>query len=152
MASSSTVPTTARSTGRLSARCCEGRATHSETTDSAGLVSVFADRSLLTVALMSIADNSIDAQPDGGSIYLEAGRVAGVGSIEFRISDAGPGFSETAGRRIFEPFFTTKGGGTGLGLAIARNVVLGHSGRIQIGSRPGGGASVSIEIPTSAAT
>jgi signal transduction histidine kinase len=63
------------------------------------------------------------------------------------LSDEGPGIDRALRERIFDPYFTTKGTGTGLGLAIAKKIVLQHGGEIQVGERPGGGASFSIVLP-----
>ena len=51
--------------------------------------------------------------------------------------------------RAFEPFYTTRpvGSGAGLGLSSARNIVLAHSGRISIQSRPDAGTRVTIFLP-----
>ncbi|MCK4965077.1 MAG: HAMP domain-containing histidine kinase, partial [Dehalococcoidia bacterium] len=49
----------------------------------------------------------------------------------------------------FDPFFTTKevGKGTGLGLSICYGLVEGHGGHIYAYSKPGKGATFTIEIP-----
>ena len=47
---------------------------------------------------------------------------------------------------IFLPFFTTKAEGTGVGLSLARQVVLAHAARSDVGDREGGGALFRIVI------
>jgi phosphoglycerate-specific signal transduction histidine kinase len=49
----------------------------------------------------------------------------------------------------FEPFFTTRpvGAGAGLGLSTARNIVLAHSGRIELLSEPELGTTVTLFFP-----
>ena len=71
-------------------------------------------------------------------------------TIEIRISDNGPGMTETVKQRLFDPFFTTKpvGQGTGLGLSISYQIIVErHGGSLQCFSTPGEGTEFAIAIP-----
>jgi PAS domain S-box-containing protein len=105
------------------------------------------DRTLLAAALVSLAENAIEAMPDGGDLWIDVSALPQIGVVRFAISDSGPGIPPELHKKIFEPFFTTKSSGTGLGLAIAQGVIRGHEGRIQIGTRSGGGALLSVDVP-----
>jgi signal transduction histidine kinase len=69
--------------------------------------------------------------------------------IRIRIHDDGIGMSQEQLDRAFEPFYTTRpiGAGAGLGLSSARNIILAHSGRIELASKPDAGTTVSIFLP-----
>nr|WP_242040758.1 PAS domain S-box protein [Coleofasciculus sp. FACHB-1120] len=70
--------------------------------------------------------------------------------VAIRVSDNGPGMSESVKSRLFDPFFTTKpvGKGTGLGLSISYQIVVEkHGGTLKCVSQPGQGAEFLIEIP-----
>jgi two-component system sensor histidine kinase HydH len=71
--------------------------------------------------------------------------------VRLVVRDNGEGIAADAFPRIMEPFFTTKPTGTGLGLAIVKRVVEIHNGTLHIGSSPGEGCAVSIELPRSIA-
>ena len=105
------------------------------------------DADLVHTALLNIAENSLDAMPDGGALTLELADLPELGLVEFRISDEGPGISSSQLEEIFKPFFSTKEGGAGLGLSIAKGVIRGHEGRIRIEERAGGGTTVAVELP-----
>jgi signal transduction histidine kinase len=114
------------------------------------LPEVVVDRSLLVAALVSVAENAIDAMAEtGGSLWLEAEEITTLDApaLAFRIGDSGPGIPPDLRSKVFEPFFTTKRAGTGLGLAIARGVIQGHSGSLRIEDRPDGGTLITVEIP-----
>ena len=85
--------------------------------------------------------------PDGGQLELAVKPIADLEFVRLEISDSGSGLAPELCERALEPFFTTKPNGTGLGLAIARGVVQGHRGRIRLDPRPGGGTTVSLELP-----
>lgn len=70
--------------------------------------------------------------------------------VIIRISDNGPGISESFREHIFNPFFTTKpvGTGTGLGLSISWSIVVEkHRGTIDCICTPGSGCEFIIELP-----
>jgi PAS domain S-box-containing protein len=110
------------------------------------LPEVRVDRHRLASALVAIAQNALDAMPEGGTLSLEVVALSEAGVVVFRIADTGPGIPAELRERVFEPFFTTKGGGSGLGLSIAKGIVEGHRGRIRIACPTTGGSSVSVEI------
>ncbi len=64
------------------------------------------------------------------------------------VEDNGPGFPVDAIEHIFDPYVTSKPKGTGLGLAIVKKLVEEHGGRVEASNVEGGGAKMSILIPT----
>jgi signal transduction histidine kinase len=69
--------------------------------------------------------------------------------VVVEIRDNGPGVPRDIAEKVFSPFFTTKPQGSGLGLAIVRKIVDAHDGRIDLSTRPGGGACFRITLPLS---
>ncbi|MGE5471277.1 MAG: sensor histidine kinase [Bacteroidota bacterium] len=99
----------------------------------------------------NIVRNAVQAIEDAGRpgiVRVSSGAVAN--GVEIRIADDGVGMTAEQRERVFEPFFTTRavGAGAGLGLSTARNIVLAHSGRIDLASTPGVGTIVTLFFPT----
>lgn len=69
--------------------------------------------------------------------------------IRATFADDGPGVPEQNIPKIFSPFFTTKevGKGTGLGLSICQGIITEHGGKIWVESKPGEGATFTVELP-----
>ncbi len=107
------------------------------------------DPNRLLQLLQNLLENAVQHSPAGGEVRIQSAPIAleGVGWVELRIEDAGPGFRSEDLPRIFEPFFTRRQGGTGLGLAIVHRIVEEHGGRIEAANRPGGGAVLSVRLP-----
>jgi two-component system sensor histidine kinase KdpD len=97
-------------------------------------------------ALTNILENAVRFSPPETQIIVSAARWHG--GVQVRIADQGPGIPEEQRDRVFEPFVRGQGSsGTGLGLAIARAIVEAHGGKIRIGTNPGGGTAIIIELP-----
>jgi signal transduction histidine kinase len=94
---------------------------------------------------------------NAGQAIADAGRSGEIGvdseadetGIRIRIHDDGIGMTPEQVARAFEPFYTTRpvGSGAGLGLSTARNIVLAHSGRIELVSAPDVGTTVTLFFP-----
>ncbi|NTV14288.1 MAG: DUF3365 domain-containing protein [Desulfobulbaceae bacterium] len=113
-----------------------------------GVVSPYRlDGGLLKQALVNIALNAIQAMPEGGELRVESRESATALRISLR--DTGPGIAAADLDRIFEPFYTTKepGQGSGLGLSVSFSLIKRLEGRIEVESRPGAGATFTIELP-----
>ena len=110
------------------------------------------DTSLMRQTLFNFVQNSIQAMPKGGSIYMStshegAGTDAEHAVIEIR--DTGIGIAEEIQERIYDAYFTTKDatGGIGLGLAISHQIITAHGGKVEVRSKMGMGTAFKISLP-----
>ena len=110
-----------------------------------------ADPDRLTQVLRNLVRNAVAHTEPSGRVAVRAR--AQDGRLTIMISDDGPGIPPDHLERVFERFHridegrAREGGGTGLGLAIARAIVEAHGGRIWAQSPPGGGATITLEVP-----
>ena len=70
--------------------------------------------------------------------------------VVVRVRDSGSGIAAELLPKIFDPGFTTKGVGvgTGLGLSICYRIATAHEGQIEVESKPGGGTTFTLTLPT----
>jgi two-component system, LuxR family, sensor kinase FixL len=116
------------------------------------LPSVRGDRVQLQQVLLNLILNGMDAIDGGGknrSVTIGASS-EGEGSVEFSVTDTGPGLPPDQLERIFDPFFTTKPKGIGIGLSISRDIVEAHGGRLWAENNAGSGARFCFTVPTAA--
>jgi signal transduction histidine kinase len=100
--------------------------------------------------LINLIGNAFDAIKEHGGTTVTVSTSGSEDWVEIRVSDDGPGMSESIQQRIFEPFFTTKptGSGTGLGLSLSYDIVTaGHGGTMTVESTPGEGATFVVTLP-----
>ncbi len=105
----------------------------------------------LNQLFFSLMRNAVLAIQDAGRPGLvRVSSLADDDGIRIAIHDDGIGMTAEQRDKAFQPFYTTRpvGAGAGLGLATARNIVLAHSGRIDLDSTPDVGTTVSIFFPT----
>jgi signal transduction histidine kinase len=89
--------------------------------------------------------NALDAVPPGGTVHVAT--AAAGDSLRITIADDGPGMSQQQLRTAFRRFVSTTPGGTGLGLAIVDRLVTSNGGSAVLSDTPGGGLTVTIELP-----
>lgn len=98
----------------------------------------------------NIARNAVQAMPNGGTLRVTTAAAADHYNITF--NDNGRGMNDADQRRLFQPFRTNFPTGTGLGMAISYRIVQEHGGRIEVTSNEGAGTSITVSLPSSAAT
>lgn len=103
--------------------------------------------SLLTLVLVNLTDNAIEATPAGGVVRVVLKGGAGRGT-ECEVADGGSGVSPEIRARLFEPQPSAKPGGSGLGLAITRQLVLALGGRITLVTTGPQGSLFRVELPS----
>ena len=110
------------------------------------------DTALMRQTLFNFVQNSIQAMPKGGSIYIttlieEIEEEMERAAIEIR--DTGIGIPEEIQEQIYDAYFTTKDatGGIGLGLAISHQIITAHKGKIEVRSKMGMGTAFKISLP-----
>jgi two-component system nitrogen regulation sensor histidine kinase NtrY len=120
-----------------------------ELTAPDGGLTLHADPQQIRQVVLNLLSNAAEAIRErgdtGGTIRVEIFRQEETAGV--RVSDDGRGFDDETRRRIFEPHFTTKEKGHGFGLAVCHRVVENHGGRIEAASRPGEGATFTIQLP-----
>lgn len=109
------------------------------------------DMNQLQQVMVNLANNAMDAMPDGGRLAVRT-RIEfkeGARGIVLEVEDNGSGIPEEIRSKIFNPFFTTKevGKGTGLGLSLVYEIVRGHGGTIDARSEVGRGTTFAVFLP-----
>lgn len=107
------------------------------------------DRDRLLQAWLQLADNAAKYTPEASPI--EIGSAVHPSGAQLWVRDHGPGIPPAMRHRVFRRFDRGAGkrsvGGSGLGLAIVDAIAKAHGGRCTVAETPGGGATLSLEIP-----
>jgi signal transduction histidine kinase len=98
--------------------------------------------------VLNLVLNARDAMEEGGVLSVSTRR-ASEDTAQIIVADTGPGFTVEALEHLFEAGFTTKHdrGGSGLGLSVLASFVGHAGGRIEVDSRAGEGATVTVTLP-----
>ena len=109
------------------------------------------DHSAFRQVVVILLDNAAKYAAAGGPVTVET--EVGLGRVELRVLDRGPGLSREALRHVFDRFWrgdnatTSETGGSGLGLAIARGLANGMGGTLGVVVRPSGGLVFTLRLP-----
>ncbi len=106
---------------------------------------IIGDPGQIRQVFVNLAQNALQAMPEGGELTLSA-EIAGCEGL-VRVRDTGIGISPANLERIGRPFFTTRSGGTGLGLTTCFRIVRAHGGSIQVQSELGRGTEFAVRLP-----
>lgn len=114
---------------------------------------ISADAFALRLVVSNLLGNAIKYTPDGGQIKLTLSR--GDKTAILDVSDSGPGIDPDEYEQVFNRFYRIGGDrhqagvpGSGLGLAIVKDIVLLHSGTINLAkSQFDSGLNVRVELP-----
>jgi len=118
----------------------------------APLPHLLGDERALKQVLLNLLSNAIKFTPARGTVTVFAHTDADEG-VTFGICDTGVGIAPDDQERVFENFgqgrhdVVTADKGTGLGLPIVKGLVEAHGGRVLLASEPGGGTTITIELP-----
>ncbi len=101
----------------------------------------------LSEVFSNILSNAAAALHGGGEIRVTTRY--GMGYVQVRILDTGPGIEPDRLGQIFEPGLRVNGGrvSTGWGLFISRQIVHDHGGEFLLNSEPNQGTEVEIRLP-----
>lgn len=111
--------------------------------------SVLGDPLRLEQALGNLVDNAL--RYGAGTVRLEGRSENGL--VALRVTDEGAGFPRDFLPRAFERFSradeSRARGSAGLGLALVEAIAHAHGGTASAGNRAGGGAEVTLSVPSS---
>lgn len=111
-------------------------------------VVAFVDAGLLERVVTNLLENSLRYQRTG-PIQVWTAHSSGGATISIR--DTGPGVKRKDRQAIFQPFQrkddTTTNDGVGLGLAVARGLTEAMNGTVTPSETPGGGLTMTVEVP-----
>ncbi|QUL54865.1 HAMP domain-containing histidine kinase [Paenibacillus tritici] len=114
--------------------------------------SLIIQKELLLRGIVNLIANAAEHTPPQGSVALLIRGDAAASTVEFIVTDTGPGFSQTDLREAANQFYRgdqSRGASHhhGMGLYIARSVAEQHGGSLSLDNvSPSGGAKVTLRI------
>lgn len=109
---------------------------------------VFADADKTVWVLNNFLTNAIKYSAEGGEVVVQVKEKDE--SVEFSVSDNGPGIPSAYLSRIFDRFFKVPGSkttGNGLGLAISKEFIEAQRGTIWVNSELASGSTFGFTLP-----
>lgn len=106
---------------------------------------VKANRAQIQQVLLNLILNSMDAMPEGGTIFISLYQEDAKHIVELR--DTGDGIPSSLQPKIFESFLSSKSTGTGLGLGIVKQILKGHHGDIELKESSPKGTTFKFWLP-----
>jgi two-component system sensor histidine kinase KdpD len=104
--------------------------------------------------LGNLIENAVKFAPPHSDVEVQARRAQG--SLEFLVSDRGPGIPPSDRESVFQPFYRAgdgpDAGGVGLGLSIARGLAAAQGGSLRYEPREGGGSRFIFSVPAADAS
>ncbi|MBR8646220.1 HAMP domain-containing histidine kinase [[Brevibacterium] frigoritolerans] len=94
------------------------------TTDTA---SVFGEQNQLKQVFTNVANNAIEAMPNGGKLHIQLNHEGDSAMIRF--IDQGCGISNERMKHLGQPFYSTSEKGTGFGLMVSTKIIHEHNGK-----------------------
>jgi two-component system phosphate regulon sensor histidine kinase PhoR len=111
------------------------------------------DRDELVQVFDNLVENACKYGQSGERIVIRLTAPERRGAASVSVIDFGPGIAAEHLPRLTERFYrvdaeeSRRHRGTGLGLAIVKHIVTRHRARLQIESKPGAGATFTIQFP-----
>jgi two-component system nitrogen regulation sensor histidine kinase NtrY len=106
-----------------------------------------ADPDLLEQAAINLIKNAVDAVRGRPDARVRLTLTLDEAQVTLSVADNGPGLPVDDPEGVFVPFFTTKAGGSGIGLTLARQIALGHGGRLEHRAGVPSGAIFQLSLP-----
>jgi signal transduction histidine kinase len=112
----------------------------------------YGDSNRVYQVLVNLISNALKFTPPFGRIDIGARHKGG--SVEFFVSDTGPGIPEEKQSKLFSEFYQVPGieplrgyKGLGIGLALCKKLIEAQNGAIHLESAPGKGTAVAFTLP-----
>lgn len=119
------------------------------TVDIRSEAAVHGSRELLTRAVGNLLDNARRHTPPTGTITVTVTQDGATATVS--VADSGVGMSPQTAAHAFDRFWRGDAArsftGHGLGLALVQQIAGAHRGRATLSSTPGGGTTVSLQLP-----
>jgi signal transduction histidine kinase len=106
-----------------------------------------ADYTLLKRVLVNLAQNAVQAMPNGGKLTIAA--AAKEGALEIAVQDTGEGIPQEVQVKLFTPLMTTKAKGQGFGLAVVKRMSEAMGGSVTFESQAGKGTKFVLKFSLS---
>ena len=107
------------------------------------------DQTMLTQALLNLAENAVKYGREGG--HVRVGASVDAAGARLWVQDDGPGIVQQDLPRIFDRFYqgdaSRSAGGAGLGLSLVQLIARLHGGSVEVESAPGKGSRFTIVLP-----
>lgn len=103
----------------------------------------------ISQVIINLVNNAIDALSTSQTLKKEIQIQTQIinQSVQFKISDNGPGIPEPLRAGIFDLMKSYKKEGMGLGLWLCKHIIDRHQGRIEYQESPMGGAEFIVQLP-----
>lgn len=97
------------------------------------------------LVLRNLTANALEASRPGQTVRLQA--IARETTVEFTVSDEGPGLPPAVRQGLFQPLVSSKSGGGGIGLALSHQLARHAGGQLELVGSTSTGTTFRLTLP-----